>query len=809
MAYEFIIPQTEDQMHIHNSQDLDMLSELEKFDLCVKETLSPDGSPNLDRASLLYNERFKPSNEGPGYSPDSETVDYCKMMFSRLRDGEVLEVRAVKPGVKFQVVQNADEAVSTLSRLNNGQFEKVCLTANPAMNVTGSVTDRDVTRRLWLGFDIDHPGKKAGQAPYLTELFNYESVCLAVFRDLGWAHAFTVFSGNGVRVFFACDLPVVTEANRLVEALYTSLKGVIDSAAGGEVFDSSVTNLSRIWAVPGTDNGSCGRTVTHEQTDPSTWTILTEGDIRTALKRLNKQAEGQMPLSPSEAAPPSQAPRKSNTGNGEFLRPSDPETPENIERVRSALASLDPDMSYGGWMNILRALKSTDWVCAKELAREWSAKGSKWDEGAFEDKWENQIDRQGGVSLGTLFHMAKENGWEDKFVAKSGCAVAGANGLQFSEVLRDGRPKLTHANVAIALEHRYGHRIRQNTFAYQVELDGLPIVDTVITDINTDLSMTFGLNPSDDRVHKIVNALAVKRSYHPVREYLRGLKWDGKDRISEFFESYFVAVSPSEYSRRVGEMFLLGAVARVLTERAKVDTMLILEGGQGVGKSSGLEALFSSEWFTEINDTPESKDFFLALQGKWCIEFAELTEMKGVRDSRKFKKVTTQKQDRFRPVFHRLSIDFPRQCIFTGTTNEAQYLNDATGARRFLPVEVKKVELQAIEADRDQIWAQAVSLFDGGKVNWWTLPEKHGDIVDAKFEEDPWSEAVQAYLKDHPGPVTLSQLLSHAFIGVDIAKREKKDENRMRDILQRLKYTARQERINGVKARWWYPPEAV
>lgn len=416
-----IIPQ------IHISQNIDTPTDLQKFDHCVKETLSLDGSPDLDRASLLYNERFKPSNEGPGYSPDSETVEYCNLMFSRLKAGEVLEVRAVKSKSKSKppshIVKDPKEAASILSRLNNGKFEKVCMTANPASNVTGAVKDTDITRRLWLGFDIDHPGKKIGEPPFWGHLVSYESVCLAVFRGLGWSHAFKVFSGNGFRVFYACDVPATEEMNHLVKDLYSGLKKVIDSKVGAEVFDNAVHNLSRIWAAPGTDNGSCGRTVTHEQTDPSTWTILTEADIRAALAKLNKPAEEKNPLAPSVEAPKS---RKAN--NDEFLPPSDPETSENRERVKSALSSLDPDMSYDGWMNILRALKSLPWVCAKELAREWSAKGSKWDEAAFEDKWEYQIKPDGGISIGTLFHLAKEKGWVDPALSQSGRAIADEGG---------------------------------------------------------------------------------------------------------------------------------------------------------------------------------------------------------------------------------------------------------------------------------------------------------------------------------------------------------------------------------------------
>ena len=200
-----------------------------------------------------------------------------------------------------------------------------------------------------------------------------------------------------------------------------------------------------------------------------------------------------------------------------------------------------------------------------------------------------------------------------------------------------------------------------------------------------------------------VQAVATDRRFHPVRNYLDSLTWDGTKRIDNWLTVYLGA-EHTDYSAAVGARWLISAVARIYKPGEKVDCCLILEGRQGLLKSTALKTI-AGEWFTDEIAQLGTKDASLQTRGVWIIEMAELDSMGGVAIS-KIKAFLSRSTDRFRPPYGKRPIVSPRQCVFSGSVNKSTYFQDETGARRFWPVACTRILIDDLARDRDQLWAR-------------------------------------------------------------------------------------------------------
>lgn len=216
-------------------------------------------------------------------------------------------------------------------------------------------------------------------------------------------------------------------------------------------------------------------------------------------------------------------------------------------------------------------------------------------------------------------------------------------------------------------------------------------------------------------VQDSVIAVAQRTQHHPVRIYLDEVatRWDGQQRIDRWLSDYLGAQDEESYLTQIGPKFLLGAVARIYEPGCQMDTMLVLEGPQGLGKSSAVRLLFCS-WCSDIAHDMAGKDAAIMIQGVWCGELSELTAL-AKSQVEVIKAFISRRVDRYRPPYGRNAIDRPRQTVFIATTNECEYLQDVTGGRRFWPVDCSKIDIDAIESDRDQLWAEAVSRYRQGE----------------------------------------------------------------------------------------------
>ena len=248
-----------------------------------------------------------------------------------------------------------------------------------------------------------------------------------------------------------------------------------------------------------------------------------------------------------------------------------------------------------------------------------------------------------------------------------------------------------------------------------------------------------------------VEAVAKDAAFHPIKDYLNGLKWDGCKRIADFASNYLGAEA-KPYHQAVSRCLFIAGVARIMWPGCKADYVPILEGVQDKGKSTAIELLFSP-WFSDDLAELGSKDAAMQVRVAWGIEISELASMaRGEID--RIKAFVTRKVDRFRPSYGRRVIEVPRQSMFIGSTNADSYLKDETGGRRFWPVRCDgKIRLDDIKRDRDQLWAEAVTLYNSG-APWWFAD---GDTILAareeqadRYVEDPWHQSIARFVRTMP-----------------------------------------------------------
>lgn len=253
---------------------------------------------------------------------------------------------------------------------------------------------------------------------------------------------------------------------------------------------------------------------------------------------------------------------------------------------------------------------------------------------------------------------------------------------------------------------------------------------------------------ADGMISSGVRAAAIQNSFHPVREWLDSLKWDGVSRIERWL-SDFAGVSDTPYSRLVARYFIIGMVARIYRPGCKMDTALILEGLQGEGKSTIARAL-AGEWFSDTTFVMGDKDSFMALRGKWAYELAELDSFNR-SESTRAKAFISSSVDSYRAPYDRISKDHPRQCVFIGTTNQYEYFKDASGNRRYWPVLcLGELNPAGLREMREQLFAEAVDLFHAGE-RWHPSKEEQINLFTPEQEQreldDPWMIAIHDWIK--------------------------------------------------------------
>ncbi|MDE2434714.1 MAG: hypothetical protein KGM49_00505 [Sphingomonadales bacterium] len=343
-----------------------------------------------------------------------------------------------------------------------------------------------------------------------------------------------------------------------------------------------------------------------------------------------------------------------------------------------------------------------------------------------------------------------------------------------------------------------GPAIRWNELAQRTEWNGAALEDHHLIDMRLILERN-EFDPSVADMLGAVNRHARENAYHPVRDYLRALKWDGTPRLDHWMHATLGAPD-TPFVRAVGRKTLIAAVARAFKPGCKVDTVLVLEGPQGIRKSTAIAALFGPEVTAEsVNLFDQHNKMVMAMMGAWCVELAEFIAITR-RDENTVKGMLSMRNDRVVLPYAKMASEHPRQCVFFGTINpgEAGYLTDSTGNRRYWPVEVTKADVELIETRRDQIWAEAFRAFMADEPWWLTDAEESlaAREVSRREEIDVWDEILAAKMAKQEaddyapiGSLTIGAALQ--MIGVPNERMDRKARDRAASALRRLGFTSK------------------
>ena len=318
-------------------------------------------------------------------------------------------------------------------------------------------------------------------------------------------------------------------------------------------------------------------------------------------------------------------------------------------------------------------------------------------------------------------------------------------------------------------------------------------------------------------VQKCDDALRIvfaKNEYHPVRNLVDSIKWDGKTRILNFLATW-TKCEDSAYTREVSRLVFAGGIHRLYNPGCKFDDMPVLIGTkQGEGKSTLVRWLaLKDEYFTEVNEF-EGQRGIEAVEGAWICEVSELLAMTKSKEQEAVKSYLTRLNDRYRMPFDKRVTDHPRQCIFIGTTNKKQFLTDRTGNRRFYPVEVNQSGYDLFNNEAEikeyirQCWAEAREMFFRGELHPYAdraLIEEIQEKQDEAVEDDYRVGLIKGYLEDKDKTCVLD-LWKNA-LGNDFSKPSKKESNEIGLIMQSLNNWEKQDTTKrfqefGVQ-RWW------
>jgi len=257
-----------------------------------------------------------------------------------------------------------------------------------------------------------------------------------------------------------------------------------------------------------------------------------------------------------------------------------------------------------------------------------------------------------------------------------------------------------------------------------------------------------GILVSSKVAAEAVQVVAGEHGFHPVKQYLESVEWDGMERLP-FWLTVCFGAPDDEYTRAIATRWPISAIARVLRPGCQADHCLLLLGLQGILKSSGTRLFTGDQWYSDHLSDLGSKDSRIEMLGRWIIEFGELSnvsrgELEGV------KAFITCRVDVFRPPYGRRAEAVPRQTIFCATANNSEILTDPTGNRRFWPVDCTKVDLDAIRNCRDLLWAEALFRYRRGDPWWLESAELTAlaEVEQAKhYEPGPRDELILDWIK--------------------------------------------------------------
>lgn len=322
------------------------------------------------------------------------------------------------------------------------------------------------------------------------------------------------------------------------------------------------------------------------------------------------------------------------------------------------------------------------------------------------------------------------------------------------------------------------------------------------------LEKNYKLSLAPQYVRQAVDTAARGRPVHPVRDWFESLTWDGKPRLDDWMVTH-AGVAMSPHATVVFSKWLISSIARIYKPGCQADHVLILEGEQGVGKSSffrilGGDEVFEQRWYTELHGDLGSTNAIQSMFQKIIVELPELAALRKTADIERVKAFVTTCTDRIRKPYSIDAEDYPRQCILGGSTNATEWMKE--DGRRWWPLRVGQINLQQLREDREQLFAEAVARYKSGEA--WHITDETvlaslKDAVESRREVDEWEPMVEKWLRvNGRSEVTISDLLQQ-LCGQLPGQSTRGEQMRMGQVLTALKWRRLRKQVNGVQ-KWLY-----
>ena len=314
---------------------------------------------------------------------------------------------------------------------------------------------------------------------------------------------------------------------------------------------------------------------------------------------------------------------------------------------------------------------------------------------------------------------------------------------------------------------------RYNSLCYNEHSDKILLNDIMIDDammerIALEFEENYRYKVTDKALRASVIMVAQERTIEPIKDWLTSLpEWDGEDRIQWFFHNVLKAKVPDGADQLVTEMsckWFTSCVARVMEPGCKMDTCLVLVGAKGLRKSTALKVLASEEYFSDSNINISHKDSYELLHqsGVWIWELAEMHALQG-KTAANAKQFLTSASDRYRPAYAKMPVQRARRTVFTASTNDYQFLSDGP-ERRFWIVEVgSKIDIDYIEQNRIQLWAEALHYYREG-LTWWLEEGSEEQLMEYQQSfiiDDPWTVKVLQCIKTNQGQASTATIMDY------------------------------------------------
>jgi predicted P-loop ATPase len=374
---------------------------------------------------------------------------------------------------------------------------------------------------------------------------------------------------------------------------------------------------------------------------------------------------------------------------------------------------------------------------------------------------------------------------------------------------KDGSPVSKLLKLKLDLFDLFGERLRFNEMSREIELDNKPIDLTLAKDF---VATALEYDSTTENCIIALNAVAINFKYHPVREYFESLRGKPVDlaSIENFPAKYFGNDDPLQ--NRLFFRKLIATVGRVMQPGLKDDSLLVLQGKQGTGKSTLLKTLAGDDWFNDDLRSLEDKDEIAKLSRFWIMELAEVDYLFGKKEVELFKRFLSGTEDTFRPPYGRANITTKRSCGLFATTNKNEFLTDPTGDRRYWVVEVPNdVDTEAIKRDRDLIWATAIALYERGDRHFLTPDEREAHAVantNWRDDSDPWNASILNNLSvaiKTQGSIeyVCLQVIFDTILHIPVERQDKRNRNRIGNCLQTAGFERKPLRIDGKLVKLW------